>query len=51
MAASPLRGLNVVWTLAKSRTPAQPALVAAVERKIRRLVAEQAKDGLWRFVG
>lgn len=49
--ASPLRGLNVVWTLAKSRTPAQPALVAAVERRIRRLVAEQAKHGLWRFVG
>jgi LysR family transcriptional regulator, nitrogen assimilation regulatory protein len=49
--ASPLRGFKVVWTLAKSRTPAQPALVAAVERKIRQLVAEQAKRGLWRFVG
>jgi LysR family nitrogen assimilation transcriptional regulator len=49
--ASPLRGLKVVWTLAKNKTPAQPALVAAVERKIRQLVAEQAKRGLWRFVG
>jgi LysR family transcriptional regulator, nitrogen assimilation regulatory protein len=49
--ASPLRDLKVVWTLAKSKTPAQPALVAAVERKIRQLVAEQAKRGLWRFVG
>jgi len=49
--ASPLRGFKVVWTLAKSRTPAQPALVAAVERKIRQLVAEHAKCGLWRFVG
>jgi LysR family nitrogen assimilation transcriptional regulator len=49
--ASPLRGFKVVWTLAKSRTPAQPALVAAVERKIRQLVAEHAKRGLWRFVG
>ena len=49
--ASPLRDLKVVWTLAKSKTPAQPALVAAVERKIRQLVAEQAKRRLWRFVG
>ena len=49
--ASPLRNFQVVWTLARSRTPAQPALVAIVERKIRQLIAGQAKRGLWRFVG
>jgi hypothetical protein len=48
--ASPPRGLKVVWTLAKSKTPGQPVLVAAVERKIRQLVTEHAKHGLWRVV-
>lgn len=48
--ASPLRGFKVVWTLAKSRTPAQPALVAGVESKIKELAAALSKRGLWRVV-
>ncbi len=49
--ASPLRGFNVVWTLARSKQPAQPALVRVTEQKIRDLVAAQAELGLWRLVG
>jgi LysR family nitrogen assimilation transcriptional regulator len=49
--ASPLRGFNVVWTLARTKHPAQPALVRVTERKIRDLVAAQAKLGVWRAVG
>jgi LysR family transcriptional regulator, nitrogen assimilation regulatory protein len=50
IAASPLRGFNVVWTLAKSKQPAQPALVRVTEGKIRDLVAAQAKLAGWRAV-
>jgi LysR family nitrogen assimilation transcriptional regulator len=49
--ASPLRGFNVVWALAKSKQPAQPALVRVTERKIRDLVAALAEIGVWRAVG
>jgi LysR family transcriptional regulator, nitrogen assimilation regulatory protein len=49
--ASPLRGFIVVWTLAKSKQPAQPALVRATEQKIRELMAAQAALGVWRAVG
>jgi LysR family transcriptional regulator, nitrogen assimilation regulatory protein len=49
--ASPLRSFNVVWTLAKSKQPAQPALVRVTERKIRDLVAAQAEFAGWRAVG
>jgi LysR family transcriptional regulator, nitrogen assimilation regulatory protein len=49
--ASPVRGFNVVWTLTKSKQPAQPALIRVTERKIRDLVAAQAELGVWRAVG
>jgi LysR family transcriptional regulator, nitrogen assimilation regulatory protein len=49
--AAPLRGFNVVWTLAKSKQPAQPALARATEQKLVDLVAAQAALGVWRAVG
>lgn len=49
--AAPLSGFNVVWTLVRSKQPAQPALVRATEQKIRDLFAAHAELGLWRLVG